>query len=153
MSNADLPPRTLRLACTYVARAMVLKCPQCGVSPMFPALRQTRSLFDWFLPLDGCPRCGYPYTREQGYYLMATWAFSYGFSAIFGIVIYVLLEIFADLTTWHLIEVVVVPTALFGFFTARHGKSLFLALDLFFDPAVKAPSPRKILSEESDSEF
>ena len=51
-----------------------------------------RSLRDWFTPLDGCPRCGYPYEREPGYYLMSIWAINYGVGSIVGLAIYGLLE-------------------------------------------------------------
>lgn len=141
MSNQVAVSRAIRRASAYVFRALRLRCPQCGVSPLFPTLRKTRSLYDWYVPLDGCPRCGYPYMREQGYWLMSTWAFSYGASAIFGLILYLMLEWLADLSTWSLIAWVLGPTALFGFLTARHGKSLFLALDLFFDPAIREPAP------------
>jgi hypothetical protein len=42
-----------------VRRGLQLRCPECGVSPVFVPVRRVRSLFDWFAPLDGCPRCGY----------------------------------------------------------------------------------------------
>jgi uncharacterized protein (DUF983 family) len=118
---------------------------------MFPPLSRTRSLYDWFAPLDGCPRCGDPYTREQGYYLLATWAFSYAGAAFVGLSLYLSLELFADLSTFHLIIAVIIPTALFGVVTARHGKSFFLAMDLFFDPAVKPVFPIET-GEKNDPE-
>src|SRR5262249_8844409 len=97
-------------------------------------LRRTRSLYDWFTPLDGCPRCGYAYEREPGYFLMAIWAINYGFSAMLGTALYLILEWLCNLETSTLIVCVVVPTALFSFFFARHSKALFIALDRFVDP-------------------
>src|SRR5690349_1329720 len=55
----------------FLFRAIRLRCPECGVSPMFVPVARTRSLRDWFTPLDGCPRCGYAYDREDGYFLLA----------------------------------------------------------------------------------
>ena len=54
------PPAAPRpKAWTFIGRALRLRCPECGVSPLFVPLRRVRSLDDWFRPLDGCPRCGY----------------------------------------------------------------------------------------------
>jgi uncharacterized protein (DUF983 family) len=116
---------------------MRLRCPGCGVSALFIPLRRVRRLRDWFTPLDGCPRCGYPYEREPGYYLIPIWAINYGVGSVVGLVIYVLLEWKFDLPVWQLLTAVLVPVFLFSLLFARHSKALFLALDLFFDPHEK----------------
>ena len=69
---------------------MMLRCPVCGQTPLFPALRRTRRMHDWFTPLDGCPRCGYAYDREPGYFLLSIWAINYGIAALLGLVLYLL---------------------------------------------------------------
>jgi len=104
---------------------------------MFIPWHKVRSMHDWFTPLDGCPRCGYPFEREPGYFLMSIWAINYGFSSILGLVLYGLLEWFFELPVWTLIIAVLLPVLLFSVFFARHSKSLFLASDLFFDPHEK----------------
>ena len=96
-----------------------------------------RTMRDWFTPLDGCPRCGYPYEREPGYYLMSIWAINYGVGSIVGLAIYGLLEWKFDLPVWQLLAAVLVPVFLFSLIFARHSKALFLAVDLFFDPHEK----------------
>jgi uncharacterized protein (DUF983 family) len=93
-----------------------------------------RRMRDWFTPLDGCPRCGYPYEREPGYYLMAIWAINYGVGSIVGLTIYAVLEWKFNLSVGQLLAAVLVPVFLFNLLFARHSKALFLALDLFFDP-------------------
>ncbi|MDH4470554.1 MAG: DUF983 domain-containing protein [Verrucomicrobiae bacterium] len=130
-------PSPLHSAALYFWRALRLRCPLCGISPIFIPLLNTRSLRDWFTPLDGCTRCGYPYEREPGYFLMSIWAINYGLGSLFGIIIYLILESLYDLPIWYLIGLVVVPIILFNFFFARHAKSLFLAIDLFCDPHIK----------------
>src|SRR5690349_15607465 len=65
-------------AWTFIARALHLRCPECGISPLFIPAKKARSIWNWFTPLDGCPRCGYAYERETGYFLLATWAVNYG---------------------------------------------------------------------------
>lgn len=96
-----------------------------------------RSLRDWFTPLDGCPRCGYPYEREPGYYLMSIWAINYGAGSLLGLAIYGFLEWKFDLSVEGLLVAVLAPVFFFSLFFARHAKALFLALDLFFDPHEK----------------
>lgn len=118
----------------YFCRAMHLRCPTCGERPIFLPLQRTRSLSDWFTPLDGCPRCGYPYEREPGYYLMSIWAVNYGAGSALGLLLYGVLEWFFDLPLEVLLACVMIPIVLFNFFFARHSKALFLAFDLYCDP-------------------
>lgn len=68
---------------------------------------------------------------------MSIWALNYGFGSLLGLTLYGLLEWFFDLPVWTLILAVITPTVLFNLFFARHSKSLFLAVDLFFDPHEK----------------
>ncbi|MFZ0710743.1 MAG: DUF983 domain-containing protein [Terrimicrobiaceae bacterium] len=130
-------PRTAATAWRYFWRAMRLHCPACGVSPVFIPWKRMRRMRDWFTPLDGCPRCGYPYEREPGYYLMSIWAINYGIGSIIGLAIYGLLEWKFDLPVQQLLVAVLFPVFLFNLLFARHSKALFLALDLFFDPHEK----------------
>jgi len=118
----------------YLSRALRLRCPVCGKSPMFPTVFRTRNLHDWFTPLDGCPRCGYAYDREPGYFLLSIWAINYGIAALFGLALYVAFEVFFDWPVWTLIVAVVVPVIFFNVLFARHSKAIFVAWDHFFDP-------------------
>lgn len=130
-------PRSVRVAALYLGRAIRLRCPTCGRTPLFVPLARIRSLSDWFTPLDGCPRCGYPYDREPGYFLLAIWGVNYGVVSLLGIVAYIVLEYGTTLDiqailAW-LISGAVITTLLF----ARHAKALFLAFDHFWDPHVR----------------
>ena len=135
MSTAGEEKSALR----YLGRAMRLQCPVCGKSPIFLRALLTRSLRDWFTPLDGCPRCGYPYEREAGYFLVSTWVINYGVGSLLGILIYILLEIFLHLEITQLLCAVLIPIILFNLLFARHSKSLFIAIDHFYDPHEKDP--------------
>jgi hypothetical protein len=104
---------------------------------MFVPVRRVRSIRDWLTPLDGCPRCGYPFEREPGYFLISIWALNYGFGSVLGLIIYGLLEWFYDLPVRTLLAAVLGPILVFSVLFARHSKSLFLAFDLFFDPHEK----------------
>ena len=130
------PPRGLRRLWLYFSRASRLRCPHCGTKPMFVPLRRTRSLQDWFTPLDGCPRCGYAFEREIGYFLMAIWAVGYGFGALFGLAIYLYLEVNYHASITTLLVATMTPVFIFVVLFARHAKSYYLAFDHFVDPPV-----------------
>src|SRR5207249_7498822 len=72
--------------------ALRLRCPACGETPLFIPWFQVRTLRDWFMPLDGCPRCGYPFEREPGYFLLSIFAINYGVGALLGLLIYLVLD-------------------------------------------------------------
>ncbi|MDX2227896.1 MAG: hypothetical protein SFY92_12495 [Verrucomicrobiae bacterium] len=135
MSN-EIPketPRTLSRGLLYCTRALRLLCPCCGTRPLFPPLRSTRRFYDWFQPLDGCPRCGFPYEREPGYFLMATWAFSYTAGCLFGMLVFGLLTLTPLSIAWQ-VFLPCLSVFVFCSLTARHARALFLAFDRFFDP-------------------
>jgi uncharacterized protein (DUF983 family) len=119
---------------TFIGRAMRLRCPECGISPIFMPARRVRSVWNWFTPLDGCPRCGYGYERESGYFLMATWAVNYGVVAGLGMIVALLIDHFYRPPLWKLIAIVAVPMPFLAFLFARHAKALYLAMDHYFDP-------------------
>ncbi|MFA7233339.1 MAG: hypothetical protein WC076_04430 [Terrimicrobiaceae bacterium] len=121
----------------YFLRAMRLRCPVCGKSRIFVPWHALRSLRDWFTPLDGCPRCGYAYERETGYFLLSIWAVNYGFGSLLGITVYLVLETFFPLPLKDLLFWVIAPVVVFNLLFARHSKALFLALDHYFDPHEK----------------
>ncbi|MDK3161790.1 hypothetical protein QPK87_35345 [Kamptonema cortianum] len=138
MSNEITPPRpdySIRKAVAHLRHGLALKCPLCGQHPIFPPLSKTRSFFDWFQPLDGCPKCGYAYEREPGYFLLATWGGMYGFGSLFGLCLYVVIvKIIRPEFSWiWQLVLICVAAALFCFLTARHVKSLFIAFDRFWD--------------------
>lgn len=135
--TANEPPGGWRRLWLYFSRAMRLRCPHCGTKPLFVPLHKTRSLHDWFTPLDGCPRCGYPYEREIGYFLMSIWAVGYGFGALFGLAVYFYLETQYRLPFSKVLAATMAAVFLFVLLFARHAKALYLAFDHFVDPPVR----------------
>ena len=132
----------VRRLAVYLGRALRLRCPECGVSPVFVPASKTRSVRDWVTPLDGCPRCGYAYERESGYFLLAIWGVHYFTVTGLGLAAGLVIDMLVPMPLWLLVLVTAVPTALFGFFFSRYAKSLYLAIDHYFDPHVKTPLPR-----------
>lgn len=134
---------TVRTALRYLWRATLLRCPVCGVSPVFKPLRQTRSIKDWFTPLAKCSTCHYKYDREPGYFLMSIWAINYTFSGLIGIAIYLYLEMNYELPVNRLAVAVVTPILLISVIFARHSKTYFLAIDHFLDPRESYGPPQQ----------
>jgi uncharacterized protein (DUF983 family) len=131
--RASQPPAAWR----FIRRALMLRCPECGVSPIFVPLRNVRSLFDWFTPLDGCPRCGYAYEREQGYFLLAIWGLNYGLIALVGVLAGLWIQEHHHPGVWSPWWLLLSPMPVASFLFARHAKALFLAMDHYFDPHLK----------------
>jgi uncharacterized protein (DUF983 family) len=123
----------------FIRRALRLRCPECGVSPMFVPARRVRSIWDWFTPLDGCPRCGYAYERESGYFLLATWAFNYGVVAGLGLIVALVIDHCFQPSLWKLVAIVAIPMPILSFLFARHAKALYVAMDHYFDPHRRTP--------------
>ncbi len=89
---------------------------------------------DWFTPLDGCPRCGYAFEREPGYFLFALWVVNF-FSVVFvALTTYVAIEVWLDLSLPATLALTVGPAPFLSFAVARHAKALFIAVDHFIDP-------------------
>jgi uncharacterized protein (DUF983 family) len=130
-------PRSWQLAGKFFWRALRLRCPECGISPIFPPLTRIRKPADLFTPLDGCPRCGYPYTREVGSFLMATWAVSYGFGSLIGLAIYLYMEYVLNASLKAMLWTCISAVLIVNLLLARHARSFWLAFDHFCDPHVR----------------
>jgi predicted RNA-binding Zn-ribbon protein involved in translation (DUF1610 family) len=117
-----------------IGNALRWKCPTCGERAIFVPWYKVRSLENWFMPLDGCPKCGYPYEREPGYFLLSIFAINYGVAALLGVIIYLVLDFWVRLPIGVTLLLTIIPIPLFNLWFARHSKTLFLAFDLFFDP-------------------
>jgi uncharacterized protein (DUF983 family) len=139
--HGDPPPepRSFRLALVYLWRAMRLKCPVCGRSPIFIPMWRTRSFMDWFTPLDGCPRCGFPYEREPGYFLFSLFVLNFGFVVSVAIASFIVLEYYLHVSTPVLMIGACLPVPFVAVLIARHAKALFIAVDHFFDPFIREP--------------
>ena len=127
----------MRHAWRFIRRGLQLRCAECGISPVFTPLRNVRNLYNWFTPLDGCPRCGYAYEREQGYFLLAIWGLNYGLVALVGVLVGLYIQHRHHPGVWSPWWLVLAPMPFASFLFARHAKSLFLAMDHYFDPHLK----------------
>ena len=118
----------------FLRRAMHLRCPECGISPIFVPLRRIRRMDDLIHTLDGCPRCGYAYQRENGYWLLATWVINYTLVAGVGLTAGILIDSYYSPPLWKTCLIVFAPMPFLSLALARHAKSVFLAIDHYCDP-------------------
>jgi uncharacterized protein (DUF983 family) len=122
-------------------RAARLRCPECGVSAVFLPLRRTRSWRDWSTPLAGCPRCGYAYEREPGYFLPAIWVVHVFTVFGLGMALGLLLDALVHPPLGTLVLAACVPTVVFAVLFVRHAKVIYLAFDHLISPQSKAGRP------------
>lgn len=130
MSESVLPEK--HRAWLYFSRSARLRCPVCGMSPLFQPIGEMKHVRDWFDTLPGCPRCNYAYDREPGYFMLALWSLDYGAAAIFGIALFLILFNFFQLSTGQLLLWTLLPTFLFAVLIVRHAKAFYLAFDHYF---------------------
>lgn len=118
----------------YYKRALALRCPECGESPVFVPWSETHSLAQWMHPLEGCPRCHYAYEREPGYFLLSTWALNYGVMGGLGLLCALIAEWTLHPPFWMTFSCVAIPVMISNMLFVRHSKALFLAFDHIVDP-------------------
>jgi len=132
--SAASDPLTAQKIWLYLKRSARLRCPVCGRSPLFLPARRTESIPDWFAMLPGCPRCGYRYEREPGYFLFALWLVNFGMVTFVGLGLLLALDRFFTLSTAQLMFFTLVPLWVLGIASVRHIKAFFLAVDHLIHP-------------------
>lgn len=123
----------------YVWHALNLRCPLCGISPIFPPYYQFRTALDWFSTLPGCDHCGYDYQREPGYFLTAAWLLNWQVVIVFGLAAFIFLDELFRLSFLQLLCFNALFTLVIILLTVRHTKALFMALDHLVDPVGGPP--------------
>ena len=106
-------------------RALALRCPLCGRGRMFSG---------WFRMHAACEHCGAAFDRGPGYYLGSIY-FNYGLTALLTVTLYFslyFLQVASQTTVlWCLMAFCVIFPAWFF----RYARSLWFALDQYFDPS------------------
>ena len=113
-----------------LARGFTRRCPACGSGNLFDG---------WFRMKDRCPRCGYRFEREEGFFLGAfviNFAVAEGLMALLCIVPLIwLLAARPEASVWPvvaggLVGAVVAPLLFYPF-----SKTIWVALELMLRPA------------------
>jgi len=141
MSNSSGSAKSEPDLWQFLKRGLLLRCPECGISPIFKPFRECHSLDDWALPLKGCPRCGYAYEREQGYFLLSTIGISYVAVGGTGMAAMFIVDAIFHLPVWYTIWIVLPTLPILMLLFIRHAKSMFMAFDHFCDPHLTAKKP------------
>lgn len=102
-----------------LARGVLLRCPRCGVGPLF------RGLFGMHA---SCPACGLSFAREPGFYLGSIY-FNYGFTVILTGALYATLVLGGGCAPETALVACLVTAVVFPVLFFRHARSLLLALD------------------------
>ena len=118
----------------YLRRAVFLRCPVCGVSPIFLPLNRVESITDWVETLDGCPRCNFYYERETGYFLFPLWLVNFTIVAFLGVAEVLVLYYVLEFSLPAIMFVTLVSMWTIGLISVRHTKSIYLAIDHLVHP-------------------
>ena len=120
----DLPAGGLPRLRTLLARAVKRRCPMCGAPGIFTS---------WFTMRTHCPRCGYEFARESGYFL-GSYPLNLIAAEIVPVGLMVALLIWTDLS-WIWLEVLLIPVAvILPFVLFPFAQMIWMAIDLFLTP-------------------
>jgi len=107
-------------------RAVALRCPRCGASPLFPGVT-------WFTMAPACALCGLRFERAPGYFVGAIYV-NYAATTVIAVVGYLVLWIRADLSTAVQLAIWMPFCVLFPLWFFRYSRSLWLAIEYLVNP-------------------
>jgi uncharacterized protein (DUF983 family) len=119
----DLPTQSGPRLKTLLRRAVKRQCPQCGSSGIFKNYLSIK---------DYCPRCGYRFEREEGYFL-GSYAINLLVAEFVTVALLVIFLIRTDYS-WVVLELIFIPMAvILPFITFPFSRTVWMALDLMVD--------------------
>ena len=108
-----------------LARLIRLRCPICGKGKLFQG---------YFDSPQRCPSCGYFFMRESGYFLPHV-PIGYAFTVLASLGSWPILRyLFGVQSAAWLLGIMVAVAVLFGIWSVRYSKALWLAIDLTLHP-------------------
>jgi uncharacterized protein (DUF983 family) len=120
----DLPDRGRQRLFTLLRRACALACPLCGY----------RSIFQRWLSLrDCCPRCGYQFEREDGYFLGAD-TINLVLAVLVALAAMIVLLVATSLGVVSLLAIMLPVTAGLPVLFFPFSRTFWMAIDLQIDP-------------------
>ncbi len=140
MTATKTPPRhSLR---TILSRAVRLRCPACGKGRLF------RSHFRMH---EKCSECDYHFDRGGGYWLGAIYV-NYGLTAVIVTAAYLTLFFTHALPDDQLLWPLAIFTLLFPLWSFPYARSVWLGLDLYFDPEQTGESKQNYPRREDETQ-
>jgi uncharacterized protein (DUF983 family) len=110
---------------TLIGRALWLRCPVCGGGRLF-----RRGL----LMHSRCTNCGLRFEREPGYWLGSIYV-NYGLTALIVTFSYFALYFSEALEPTQILWLLTAFCVLFPLWFFRYARAIWMAFDLYFDPA------------------
>lgn len=112
-----------------------LRCPRCGAGGLYSKP---------FKMNDNCAHCGLKFEREQGYFIGAIYI-NYAATVVIAVPGFFLLDAFANITIKQQLALWVLFAVIFPLLFFHHSRSLWLALDHYFNPSTSLYSvpPKK----------
>jgi uncharacterized protein (DUF983 family) len=102
-----------------VGRAIRLRCPRCGATPLFRG---------WFRMAQACALCGLYFERAQGYFVGAIYV-NYAVTVVLAIVGFFLLWGVLGFSTGAQLAILVPFVIVFPLWFFRYSRSFWLALE------------------------
>ena len=129
MSDPEPQPATPRPTPeTLLGRALRLRCPKCGEGKLFVG---------WFTMPERCSVCRLKYERAPGYFLGSSYI-NYALTAVSLTFLYVSLHFGLGWSNQALMYPLIAYCVLFPLAIFRHARSLWLAIDCYFDKSILA---------------
>ena len=116
---------------SILRRGARLKCPRGGTGALFRG---------FFAMRPECPDCGLLTEPEMGYYVGAIYI-NYGFTVGIAVTGYFLLDAYTNIALKGQLVLWIPFCVLFPLLFFRHSKSLWLSLDILFNPPKEGGSP------------
>jgi uncharacterized protein (DUF983 family) len=114
---------------TMLGWALRLRCPVCGMGKLFCG---------WFRMPERCTHCGFRFERGPGYWLGSIYV-NYGLTALLVTIAYFVLFFTDALPQTAVLWLLTAFCVLFPLWFFRYGRSIWIALDLYFDPDQDEP--------------
>jgi uncharacterized protein (DUF983 family) len=102
-----------------LARAVLLRCPRCGRTPLYAG---------WFRMHEQCAACGFRYEREQGYFVGAIYI-NYAATVFVAVGAVLLLDTLVGLSLTRQLVLGIGLCALVPLLFFRYSRSLWLSID------------------------
>jgi uncharacterized protein (DUF983 family) len=112
---------------SILGNGLRLRCPRCGNGRLYAKPFKMHS---------HCRRCGLRFEREQGYFVGAIYI---NYAATVGIAVpgFFILDLFTTMTIHQQLALWIPFAVVFPLLFFHHSRSLWLALDHYFNPAQK----------------
>ena len=112
-----------------VARGVRLRCPRCGIGPLFRGP---------FTMHPECLVCDLPFEREQGYFVGAIYV-NYGATVVVLVAGFLAVQRLTDLSLAVQLLLGAATAIVFPLAFFRHSRSLWMSLDYAVNPADEPP--------------